>query len=226
MRIPISVYETESKNREIVLIVYGGSTTMNFSQKKCWRMKKYFAEAGFTAASFDFRGNIPGTDFRNTGLRTRIQDARAVFLKLKDAYPDHAFTVLGISMGGYIATFLLGNPATKHTVLIAPAAYHRDAVKRHINFGASFSELIRKSQSWASSDGFENIAQCAGSLLVMRFTEDTIVPREIPARYYHAFRSINKMFVDIPGYGHEGNWDGQKLKDIMGIVIPWLTKRP
>ncbi|MDO8515980.1 MAG: alpha/beta fold hydrolase [bacterium] len=228
VRIPISVYETGPNDRELVLIIYGGSTTMSFGQRKCWRMKKRFAEAGFSAASFDFRGSIPGTEYFKAGLCTRLEDARAALDRLKREYPTRPITILGVSMGGYLATFFANEPVVKRLILIAPAAYHKDAMAKKLLFGPAFSALIRTPESWKQSDSFDNVLTFHGSMLVIRFGEDEVVPQEIPALYYAWSDSPygeTRTLIDIVGYGHKGNWDGPKFKEIMDVVIPWLKER-
>ncbi|MDO8504934.1 MAG: alpha/beta hydrolase [Candidatus Liptonbacteria bacterium] len=225
IKIPISVLETakcpRSAKTPIALIVYGGG--IKFSQDELLLMKRQFLRRGVVPASFVFRGHIPGTDFFGTGLHTRVKDIKAVVRKLKDACPESPLSVVAVSMGGYIATFL-NSADMENLILVGPAAYHPDAVKNKLNFGPEFKALITRNRSWENSDGFSNIRKFAGTrLLVIKFDQDAKIPPEIPALYFDRHRGEKKLLsLD---FCHDGNFlDRTKVSTLVAVADSWIKR--
>lgn len=217
--LPISVYApVKSALRHLILIVYGG--TVGFRQKQLWSEKKIFAQAGYHAASFDFWGNTPNSEFYRSGLCTRTEDLALTLAELTKHYSDFDLTILGMSIGGYIATFFTDYPGLTSMILLAPAAYHQDAMAKRILFGPEFSELIRAPQSWANSDGFANIAQLRKPLLLVRFGRDNVVPSEVIERYNDAAVNSERAVLTFPFRKHKGN-----LRAIAPKIIWWLDRQ-
>lgn len=186
-------------------------------------MKKMFARAGYHAASFDFWGNTPGSDFYKSSLRTRVEDLELVLVELKKHYSDYALTILGVSMGGYVATFFADYDRLAGMILVAPAAYHPDAMAKRIPFGKEFSSLIRTPQNWTASDGFTNIARLQKPLLLIRFGRDNVVPSEVIERYHNAATDSRRIILTFPLHKHKGNFRGKKLKRMMPWILWWLN---
>lgn len=230
VNIPISVYSSETQKHKnktpIALIVYGGG--VDFTQQELDGMKLALFERGFRAVGFNFRGHIHGgPNFYATGLHTRIADLRAVVKKIRQEFPSAPITVIAVSMGGYVATFL--NPGdVKNLVLVAAAAYHPDVVSKKLNFNpkdvksAPFRKLIQAKDSWKKSDSFKNIRKFIGvPLLVIRFDQDTVVSPEISEKYFREHPGPKKMTA-LP-YPHNGNFMNQmKVRDIVATVVAWL----
>lgn len=223
-QIPVSLYYPLFNSfNHIALILYGGSP--NFSQMDLKPMKDELAHNGIIAASFDYRGNTPKTkqEFFKTGLATRIEDARSVIKKVQTENPTCGITLIGISMGGYIATHCL--ESIKNLILIAPAAYQKEAVG--YPFGSKFSTLI-KMRGFEDSDAFEKINFFEKSLLVIQFEKDEIVPPEIPQKYIRFAATPDKTLETLKEYGHKtfsGKNSGKKQKDILIICFKWLKTR-
>lgn len=229
--LPVSIHSrpllpNESKGR-VALIIYGGG--VNFTQQELNKLKLALLERGFAAAAgFNFRGHVDGgPDFYETGLHARVDDARSVAKRIKEEYPDSPLTVIAVSMGGYVSTFL-DPKIVSNLVLVAPAAYHKDAVAKKLNFNrkeekpAPFRELLRTEGSWKESDGFQNIrAFTETPLLVIRFEQDTVVYPEICEAYFAGHPGPKKMNV-LP-YPHNGNFiNPEKVRAIANVTAAWL----
>ncbi len=201
---------------DVCLIIYGGSR--DFSQEKLRGIKNLLAVNGFVAASFDFRGmGEDSENFANTGLHTRIKDTRAVFRQILFAYPTSRFFILGVSMGGYIATFL--NPRDiAGLVLVAPAAYDAAAVQKKINFGHDFSSLIRAENSYLKSDAFARMEKFRlVRTAIISFEEDEVVPAAVTDRYFasHPGSPDRKRLKILPGK-HNGNFSNpERMNEIV-----------
>ena len=221
--IPVSVFWTKkcasAAHGPIALIVYGGG--IKFNQDELIIMKTLLLKRGVMPASFTFRGHLPGTSFFETGLHARIEDLRSVVRAIKTAYPESPLSVMAVSMGGYVATFL--NPEDlANLILIGPAAYHPDAVKNKLDFGPEFTALITRNRSWENSDGFLNIQKFTRTrLLVIKFDRDEKIPPEIPALYFENHRG-EKRFVSLD-FRHDGNFlNRTKVGTLVAVVDSWI----
>lgn len=211
----------ETNSPDICLIIYGGSR--DFSQEKLEGIKTSICQNGFVAASFDFRGMGPDSpNFENTGLHTRIKDAREVLRQLVLTFPTGRIFVLGVSMGGYIATFLDPRELAG-LVLVAPAAYDARAVHEKINFGPKFSEIIRREKSYLDSDAFARMEKFRlVRTAVISFAEDEVVPEAVTLRYFNSHPGAieyRKAFKVLPGK-HNGNFSNpERIQEIVNTLI-------
>jgi alpha-beta hydrolase superfamily lysophospholipase len=221
-QIPISLYHPLYNSlNHIVLILYGGHP--NCTQMDLKAMKDEFAHNGLIAASFDYRGNTLKTKqrFFETGIATRIEDAKAIIDKIKTKNPACDITLIGISMGGYVATHCL--ESVQNLILIAPAAYHRKAAE--YPFGPDFSKIIREPRSWENSDSFEKIGRFSGNLLIIQFGKDEIVPPEIPHKYLCSAAAPDKTLKVLAEYNHNKMFRGKKQEDILITCLDWLKTK-
>lgn len=227
--IPISIYAPadweDKKNRQMTLLIYGG--TKEFKHSAFNPLKNELANNGFAAASFDFRGNIAGGPyFEETSLISRLQDCLKVLERLKNKYPSTQFTLLGVSMGGYISVLTANNfSRARNLVLVAPAAYHPDA--KYYKFGdPTFTKILRKNKNWAVSDGFQEIQKYQGSLLVIKYEKDEVIPAEIPHLYFQKAINANRTFIEMKDYYHRGyTFQSPYQEEIANLIIQWLKKR-
>ena len=191
---------------DVCLIIYGGSR--DFSQEKLVDIKTMLCKDRFVAVSFDFRGmGADSENFENTGLYTRINDARAILRQLILTFPASRIYVLAVSMGGYIATFL-DSREIAGMVMVEPAAYDKKAVREKIPFGPEFSKLIRVPKSYLNTDAFarmEDFWQVRTTILA--FEDDNIV-NEIPYLYFdaHPGSSLDRKSLKVLPGGHNGNF--------------------
>lgn len=222
-KIPLSIhYDTAkgvSTSPNVCLIIYGGSQT--FSKEKLNDMVNLLCHAGFAVATFDFRGSgLDSKNFFNSGLHTRIKDAREAFRQLIMTFPTGRFFVLAVSMGGYIATFL--DPRDIYRLfLIAPAAYDACAVREKINFGPGFSEVIRRDKSYLKSDAFARMERFRlVSTTIVRFDADEVIPPEVILRYFesHPGGCDRKILKVLPG-PHNGNFaNPERIRALVDLI--------
>lgn len=86
-------------------------------------------EAGFACFRFDFRGcGESGGQLKETTIAGRIKDLKAVVDRLREhRLLDQRFSLLGSSLGGYVALFVAAEePRVMATVLWATPAHLRD----------------------------------------------------------------------------------------------------
>lgn len=223
-RINVSLFSNANRvtnSPDVCLIIYGGSR--NFTQDKLDDIKTLLCENNFVAASFDFRGMGPdSSNFENTGLHTRIKDAREVLRQLILTFPTSRIFVLGVSMGGYIATFLDPREIAG-MVLVAPAAYDVRAVHDKVNFGPKFSEIIRRENSYLDSDAFVRFGKFRlVRTAIIRFKDDEVVPEAVTMRYFNAHPGsieYRKTLKVLPGK-HNGNFSNpERIREIVKTLV-------
>lgn len=227
-KVLFSLYNPIPNQKHIVFLIYGGSP--GFNRDYLWLMAEEFAHNGIFAATFDFRGNTPKSKnrFYETGLSSRLTDAKKVIQTIREDifFSECKITLVGISMGGYIAIQLLNEFNVANLVLVAPAAYAPSA--SCYPFGPGFSKAIRREKSWESSDAFSNIASFEGALMVLGFQNDNIIPPQIPQNYFYSASSTNdKCLIIMNNHEHNAFASGnsKKQEELLAIILPWLKAR-
>lgn len=226
-KVPFSLYNPIPNQKHIVFLIYGGSP--GFNRDYLWLISEELAHSGIFAASFDFRGNTPKTKnrFYETGLSSRLTDAKKIIEATRQNifFSEFKTTLIGISMGGYIAIQLLNEFDISNLILVAPAAYANEASR--YPFGPGFSKVIRREKSWESSDAFSNIASFEGSLMILQYEKDDIVPPQIPQKYFSASSTNDKILTIMNNHEHNAfaSRNGKKQEELLAVILPWLKKR-
>jgi uncharacterized protein len=146
------------------------------------RLRLDLAEDSINSMAFDFTGfGETGGDIRTSSLRSRTEQACAV---INSVAKDLPLCLLGASMGAYTAVKLLQFYPVECLILFVPAMYHVDAYA--VPFTSAFTEIIRKSKSWAGSDAWEILNGYKGRLLIINAGKDDIIPRDVIERIYEA----------------------------------------
>lgn len=211
-----------------IVVIYGGVKEENFRFKVAESLGKKLAGLDFNVYCFDFRSNLDISRFNEFGLHDRLEDAREVVSWVLES-EKAPLSLLGVSMGGPLAVAIaaeLGDKI-KNLFLVAPAAYHRDAMKPEVKFGPRFSEIIREPESWRESDSFKEIKGICANILVIQFRQDDVVPFQ-PKIYFdnigpEAAWSRN-VRLDILEGPHNGTYiPSQRQEDIAGAIRDFLA---
>ena len=89
-------------------------------------------------------------------------------------------------------------------ILAAAAVYTADAYE--VNFGDRFRNLIRRPESWRSSDAFEILGNFRGRILLIVAEKDEKIPVEIPDAIKAAARNAESCeILTVAGAPH-GMW--------------------
>jgi pimeloyl-ACP methyl ester carboxylesterase len=235
-RLPVFVIRPQQptdRTRAGTLIIYGGREGKEFS-KEVIPFAEILAQAGITVFFFDFRDNIPGTNFHDFGIWHRIEDAEAVLRKILtwQKYDELAMSVVGVSMGGHIATHITRKhrPQQRYIdklVLVAPAAYAPQAVCADITFGPKTRAALQRPEGWRESGALGDAEWIRAHSLIVEFGADVVVPKAITRAYYdrmsiHASPKPQKTLVTLP-YHHSGTFgDPIKRSHVTRSVINFL----
>lgn len=162
---------------DTALILHGAgqSTAAGFTE-----LRAYLAARQVETLVFDCVGHgKTGGAQLGTTLAQRVDQLMAVVrAQSLEAAP---LTLMGFSMGAYVAMQAAAAMGAARLCLAIPAAYAPQAF--HVPFGPQFSAVLRAPRSWEHSDAFELVKSYTGDLLVVSAEHDLSIPAEIPARY-------------------------------------------
>jgi pimeloyl-ACP methyl ester carboxylesterase len=165
-----------------LLVLHGGGRS---NRERFRLLREHFLTHGVGSVAFDFIGHgETGGDLRQSSLQNRTAQACAVIDALNLPQP---FSVVAASIRGYTAVTLLRRYAIANLILLGPAMYAAEAYA--IPFNAGFTEIIRRPNSWKSSDAWDLLAQFTGRLLLVAGERDTVIPPGVIQKIYDAARS-------------------------------------
>jgi len=151
------------------------------------------------SVAFDCIGHgETGGDLKQSSLQSRTAQACAVIDAVNLSQP---FSILAASMGGYTGVSLLRRYAIASLILLGPAMYAAEAYA--VPFNAGFTEIIRRPQSWESSDAWVLLSRFTGRLLVVAGERDTVIPTGVIRNIYSAARHATERTLFVaPGASH------------------------
>jgi uncharacterized protein len=159
------------------LILHGGGSS---AAEGFEDLRTFLHAQRIETLAFDFVGHgRTGGQQLGTNLRERVQQVCAV-IRSQSLEPS-MLSLIGFSMGAYVAVKAAAEVGVQRLCLAIPAAYAAEAYQ--VPFGPEFSQILRAPRSWESSDAFDLLANFTGHLLVISAEEDAIVPAEITQRY-------------------------------------------
>lgn len=188
---------TPKPKKGTALILHGGgaSTAQGFAE-----LRLFLYASGIETIAFDFVGHgRTGGQQLGTTLAQRVAQVEAIGQAQDLAWPE--LTIIGFSMGAYVAVRVAAALGAGRLCLAIPAAYAPEAFA--VPFGPEFTDVLRRPRSWSNSDAFELISQYAGHLLVLSAENDNIVPSAIPQTYFSVARqalSVRHQVVARAGH--------------------------
>jgi len=164
--------------------------------------------AGHHLIRLDFSGQGRSSgQMTDSSLAKRVNEAIGVIedtgLKL--------VSIVGTSMGGYVATRLLDRFEIETLILFCPAAYSRAAW--NLKFGDGFTEEIRRPDSFLETDVRDSCQDFCGRVLFFIGNADTIIPPQVTNIYETAFPRA-KSFERVV------------LEDCPHPIHGWVAGRP
>lgn len=214
----------EIKNPPVLLILHGAGHS---HKEKFLRIQEAVAAKGFASLAFDFTGvGESGGEFADGSLAVRLQNAKDALQELKKYTGGSNISVLGSSMGGFLAPLIAASdPIIKNVILLAAAAYSPDAEDKKLN--SEFTQIIRKPNSWENSRSFAVLETFAGRVLVLYGENDTAIPYEIKNRYQKITHNKGEWYT-IADAGHnlitaESPKEQKAIDTVISRVSHFLT---
>jgi pimeloyl-ACP methyl ester carboxylesterase len=205
-----------------LLILHGAGQAC---RERFREIRVHFLAHGVGSVAFDCIGHgETGGDLKASSLKSRTEQARAVIEAVGLPQP---FSVLGASMGGYTAVTLLRHYAIANLLLVVPAMYTAEAYP--VPFNAGFTEIIRRPESWQSSDAWGLLARFMGRLLLVAAEQDAVIPPGVIRRIHDsAARAAERTLYVAPGVSHMvltdlRAKDPARLAEVLGLMTKLLT---
>ena len=181
-----SVDYSETDETPSVISLHGGGPSNRHATRY---LSTALQAAGKTVIRFDYSGQGDSTgQMQRSSLKKRHAETRSVL--------DHFgikrnVTVIGSSMGGYVASSLVREIDVDNLILFCPAAYDRNAWE--VEFGAGFTEIIRQKDSFLKSDIGELLRDFNGKALFIIGGRDEVIPAEVIELYTRALSNCSKL---------------------------------
>ncbi len=175
-------YPVEVKSPLGVLFLHGGGQS---SKERFKDWQSHLARVGICSLAFDFRG-VGGSkgQFVDSSLENRLIDSTNAlnFFLSCNCVNQNKIAVVGSSMGAPVAIRLAGGSKDiKALVLISAAAYAKEAEKKKMD--ASFTKVIRKTDSWQNSASFPILKSYKNPVMMVYGSKDSVIPESIKNRY-------------------------------------------
>jgi pimeloyl-ACP methyl ester carboxylesterase len=182
----------------------GTSTGQGFAE-----LRAFLYARQIETIAFDFVGHgRTGGAQLGTTVAQRVEQALAIVRSQGLAAPQ--LTVIGFSMGAYVAVLVASALGAQRMCLAIPAAYAQEAYT--VPFGPQFTEVLRRPRGWESSDAFGLMQAYTGHLLVLAAEHDQAIPAEIPGLYLAAAwqtRSRKQHTVARSGHDLSAHYDAE-----------------
>ncbi len=162
------------------------------SRKRFEKLRKNLNKKGFSSIGFDFIGHgETGGEMTDTSLNIRTKQALSVI----DEHSPQILNLIGSSMSAYTAIKLTEMISVKNLVLMVPGVYTPKAYT--VNFGSSFSRIIRLENSWHDSDAFDILKKFKGNLLILAAQNDNVIPQELLTMLFDSAINANSKKLHI-----------------------------
>ena len=179
-----------------LLMLHGGGRA---NKNRFSSMRRSLYEKGISSVAFDFSGCGDSTGIRaRSSLESQVTEACRVVETLALNKP---VSIMGASMGAYVAVKLLSVYPVSTLILMVPAMYAATAYT--VPFAGGFTQIIRKPESWADSDAWELLSKFEGNLILVTAELDDVIPQDVIRRIIRsASRARTKKIITVPGAPH------------------------
>jgi dipeptidyl aminopeptidase/acylaminoacyl peptidase len=231
------------RQRPAVLLLHGFTGSKHEAHRLFVLTARALAQLGVVVLRFDFRGSGDSAgDFADMTIATELADARAAwrFLRRQPGVDRERMGVLGMSMGGLVAAYLLAaEPAVKAAVLWCPVGEPKRLLKMRMSPQAATDLRGRGVIDWGgwpvgrafvedlqARDPFAALARSRAPVLILHGDADETVPVDESLPYVSA-RAPGGAAVEreiIPGGSHTfATLDG--VAQVVKRSAEWLGGR-
>lgn len=211
-----SVDYLRADQKPTVISIHGGGSS---SRRYTHYLSDVFTEKGESHVRFDFSGQGDSTgNIKQSSLRKRYDEAVSIIEYFEMEEP---LTIIGTSMGGYIASKLVEKYQVQRLILFCPAAYSSEAWQ--VDFGNGFTEIIRRTDSYLQTDIGKCFESFSGRALLFIGSEDEVIPNEVVSKYRKYLYSEDKykevVIDDCPHPIHRWSEDKEKVRELIKASI-------
>lgn len=218
-----NLFLPSAKNPPGVLLIHGAGYS---HKEKFVDMQQALVEKGIASLAIDCTGvGESSGDFAEGSLVVRFQNAKDAVTELQK-YADPAnISIVGSSMGGFVAAVVGSENHVRNIVLLGAAAYSPDAENKKLD--TTFTQVIRSANSWENSRSFALLQTFPGRVLVMYGADDTTIPEEIK-NCYRQIASEKGEWYTIANAGHnlitaENPFQEKAIQEVVIRIGNFLT---
>ncbi|MBP3040741.1 alpha/beta hydrolase [Bacillaceae bacterium Marseille-Q3522] len=225
------------KNVPAVILFHGFTGTKLEPHRFFIKISRTLESLGFASFRFDFLGSGESDgNFEEMTVLGELEEAKTIFkfVKTHPAVDKNRIIVLGLSMGGLVASLLAGQlqDEIEKLILLAPAgtmAQHILAIKDSIPYiesenaydvsgnlvGLAFAEQLQKIDVWEQAKKYQK------KVLLIHGTNDQTVPYEVSSLYIGKCYGVQATLHTIHGADHTFNayqWEKEVIEAISSFV--------
>lgn len=168
-------YAVSGQKPTVISLHGGGPSNRNTTRY----LSEVFLKNDRSVVRFDFSGQGESSGLLS---RSSLKKRHAETLGVIEHFGmGKNLTVVGTSMGGYIAASVVGTAKVENLILFCPAAYTTKAWD--VEFGNGFTEIIREERSYLNTDAAELLEGFTGNALLFIGRKDEIIPNEVVDAY-------------------------------------------
>ena len=210
-------YTKENRIPSVISLHGGGPSDRNCTKY----LSELFLNQNRSVLRLDFSGHGGSTGtVKKSSLIKRFNEASGI---MRHFGMSGGITVIGSSMGGYIASKLTEAFDVRDLILFCPAAYSVRAWS--VPFDSGFTEIIRSEKSYLDSDLEDVLNRFSGRSLFFIGNKDDVIPEEVVRQYERGLvncRWFKKIIIDnCPHPIHHWSID---YPDVRKMIIDELRR--
>ena len=193
------------------------------------RLSREVVRQGTATLRFDFGGTAESDgDFQDVTPLTEIEDGLNIvrFAKQLEAEDQERISLLGFSLGGFVAANVAGNIPLQleKLILISPAvAAHKKMERMYLETGScGRGSLVLTKQFFEDGnaiDVMEVSRHFKGLVTIIQGTIDTAVPPETALRYQSNFSNAVLHYVEGAGHAYDTPEHFEELKSLVVTAV-------
>jgi pimeloyl-ACP methyl ester carboxylesterase len=199
----------EAKRPDVIFLHGAGPSNRHHAAY----LSEVFLARGQNVVRFDYSGQGESSGLLSESSLAKKQRETIDVIEHFDMDTDN-LTVVGTSMGGYVAASLAKIYPLKNLILFCPAAY--DRIAWDVRFDQGFTEILRRDLSMLVSDVDELLAGFAGASLLALAERDEVIPEKVVTWYRDALggktRHAEYVIRDCPHPIHRWVADKEEEK--------------
>jgi pimeloyl-ACP methyl ester carboxylesterase len=228
----------QGKKLPAVILYHGFTGTKLEPHRIFLKISRALEEKGIASFRFDFLGSGESDgNFEEMTVLNELAEARTIFdyVKGHPKIDENSISLLGLSMGGLVASLLAGElkEEIEKLILMAPAGTMGRLAEEYSGSAPYIPDLDAYDlggnvvgrnfvEELSTIDVWKKAAEYQKKVLLIHGTNDETVPFEVSSLYITNCYQDNAIFHPIEGAGHTFN-SYQWEQEVIGLVGDFMT---